>query len=84
MMRWKKMIDAPLDGRGFLAYGAHADPVPAGVARNVQPGDHWFAILLFDVWRKPFSFVFAKDGTPAWSEPLAWAELEAPDMEALL
>ncbi|WP_156679380.1 hypothetical protein [Sphingomonas profundi] len=75
---WRSMDSAPRDGRGFLAFGIHTDPVPASAGRGVKPGDHWWAILLFDVWRVQKQFVFAKDGTATWSQPLAWAELRVP------
>lgn len=78
-MRFRSMDSAPRDGRGFLAYGRHPDPVRPDAGRGVKPGDHWWAILLFDAWRRCGELVFAKDGAPAWSEPLGWAELEIPE-----
>lgn len=77
-LTWQSMESAPRDGRGFLAFGIHADPVARGAERGVKPGDYWWAILLFDVWRVQKQFVFAKDGTLPWSAPIAWAELQAP------
>jgi hypothetical protein len=77
MINYQPWATAPRNGFGFLAYGIHTT-TPPGAARGVRPGDHWWAILQFDIWREPHQFVFAKDGTPAWSEPKAWAELTIP------
>jgi hypothetical protein len=77
MIDWRDMASAPLDGRGFLAFGIH-DQSPPDAARGVKPGDHWWAIILFDVWRTPHRFVFAKDGASLWSTPLCWAPLTPP------
>lgn len=71
------MFTAPRDGTAFLATGTH-NHSPPGAQRGVMAGDRWWAILLFDIWREPGRFVFAKDGTPPWSEPKLWCAL--PDL----
>ncbi|MDF1506212.1 hypothetical protein [Roseisolibacter sp. H3M3-2] len=77
-MQWRLFSSAPRDGFGFLAYGHHDDPVPTDAGRGVRPGDHWWAILQFDIWREPHQFVFARDGAPAWPGAIAWTPLEPP------
>ncbi len=67
----------PRDGTGFLAFGIHTNR-PPDAARGVKPGDYWWSILLWDVWRPPSRFVFAKDGAPAWPGIVAWAPLTEP------
>ena len=81
---WRPWSTAPLDGTGVLACGIHTSgdprPVPAGVeGRRYRPGDSWWAILQFDVWRQPSRWVYGKDGDPRLpSEPLGWRPL--PDL----
>lgn len=78
---WRPISEAPKDGTAFLAYGVHSDDDPSGAARGVKRGDHWWAILLFDVWQQ-YRFRFAKDGTFPWSEPTHWMPLPAPPSAA--
>lgn len=79
--RWRPIETAPKDGSGILAYGRHTGS-PPGAARGVKAGDHWWAIIQWDIWRAPENggqrWVFCKDGTPAWSEPMQWQLLEPP------
>lgn len=82
---WQEMASAPRDGSGFLAYGVHAQDDPPGAARGVRRGDHWWAIILWDIWRssadnpdQPMGWVFAKDGAKVWSEPKRWRRLTVP------
>ena len=82
MSIWHHMEMAPRDGSAFLAYGRH-DHSPPDAQRGVVPGDHWWGIILWDVWRESGlaqakRWVFAKDGSRAWSEPLCWTPLEVP------
>lgn len=85
LIEYRSMETAPRDGSAFLAYGQHADPLPAELAHvaGLAPGDHWWGILLWDVFRddRDPAWVFAKDGAPAWSAPLAWATLTVPRMD---
>lgn len=74
---WSDMAVAPRDGGGFLAFGVH-DGSAEDAERGVQPGDVWWAIILWDRWREPGRWVFAKDGRPTWSTPLCWQPLTAP------
>lgn len=71
---WQPFATAKEDGHGVLAYGRHvADNGPKWSA-----GDHWYAIVVFDLWREPRKWVFAKDGTDLWSEPTHWLDLTPP------
>jgi hypothetical protein len=74
---WRTMADAPRDGTAFLAFGTHTHS-PPDAQRGIAAGDVWWAIILFDVWRDPHRFVFAKDGAPTWSAPEFWQPLLAP------
>ena len=75
---WRPFDSAPRDGTGFLAYGRHTCDRLQGDRVNWRAGDHWWAILVFDIWRIEKQFVFAKDGTLPWSEPLLWQPLQVP------
>lgn len=75
-LEWLPIDTAPKDGSAFLAYGRHTDS-PESAQRGVKAGDHWWAIILWDVWREP-AWVFAKDGTSTWSQPTHWLPLPAP------
>jgi hypothetical protein len=73
-----KAIDcAHRDGTAYLGFGIH-DRVPDDAQRGVKPGDYWFGVILWDIWREPSQWVFSKDGEPVWSEPLAYFELTPP------
>jgi hypothetical protein len=76
-MNWHRMDSAPRDGSAFLAYGVHIGS-PPDAQRGVKAGDHWWAIILWDKWREPHRFVFAKDGAATWSEPTHWMPLPEP------
>jgi len=78
-LRFEDFDTAPRDGRGFLAYGRHTADQPPGAAHGVRAGDHWYAILVFDIWRPAGGFVFAKDGAPAWEGAIGWTELSPAD-----
>ena len=73
-MKWQPIETAPKDGTAFLAYGRHA----TDNGKHWQKGDHWWAIILWDIWREPHRWVFSKDGAPTWSEPLNWMPLPEP------
>lgn len=74
--------NTPQDGRGFLAYGRHARD--EGRPGRYKAGDHWWAILQWDIWREPHQFVFAKDGAPFdWGDILAWAKLDVPGSDVM-
>ena len=80
--KWQSIDSAPKDGTAFLAYGRH-DHSPADAQHGVVAGDHWWAIILWDVWRdsgmaQTKRWVFAKDGAKVWSDPLFWQTLEIP------
>lgn len=80
-MEWQPIAGAPKDGVAFLAYGRHTGS-PSDAQRGMEAGDHWWAIIQWDVWR-PYEdggrrWVFCKDGAPLWSSPLAWCALEVP------
>ncbi len=74
-MNWQPIETAPKSGKAFLAYGKH--DIYANPPRGVEDGDHWWAIILWDVWRKP-QWVFSKDGYPTWSNPTHWMPLPEP------
>lgn len=76
---WQAIATAPRTGIGILAYGLHEKDAPARASPQVKAGDHWWAIILWDVWRESHGWVFAKDGQPTWSEPTHWCELDPPD-----
>ena len=77
---WQPIETAPRDGFGFLAYGRH----DTDNGLHWQAGDHWWAIIQWDIWREPKRWVFGKDGTSTWSEPTHWMPLPLPpgDREA--
>ncbi len=81
-MNYRTLESAPRTGVGILAYRRHDRDDPPGAARGVKAGDHWWAILLWNVWGEP-GWVFAKDGAPAWNEPTHWTELEPPQADKL-
>ena len=72
---------APKDGTAILGYGRHTVS-PADAQRGVMPGDHWWEIMVFDIWRPQEKggqrWVFAKDGKPTWSDPTHWMPLPKP------
>jgi hypothetical protein len=78
---WMPISLAPTDGTAFIAYGRHNKdcPIQDGNDRYKQ-GDHWWALLVYDIWRQPHQFVFCKDGTPgnSWGEPSHWLPLPEP------
>lgn len=80
---WQPIEAAPRDGNAFLAFGIHTR-APIDAQRGVKAGDHWWAILLWDVWRDEaytafdIRWVFAKDGAPPWSMPTHWMPLPEP------
>jgi hypothetical protein len=79
-MSWRPIETAPKNGDAILGYGRHTHS-PADVQHGVKPGDHWWAIMLWDVWRTPPAgerWVFAKDGRSTWSEPTRWMPLPIP------
>jgi hypothetical protein len=81
-MDWKPIRTAPKDGTAFLAYGRHVGS-PSDAQRGVEPGDHWWAIILWDIWREPGllqknRWCFAKDGAVTWSDPTHWMPLPDP------
>jgi hypothetical protein len=88
---WRAIDDAPRDGSAFLAYGRHTERSAKrrDVQQGVQAGDHWWAIILWDVWRRHLiqldhpglQWVFSKDGSPVWSTPLRWMPLTVPFIE---
>ena len=79
---WKPINTAPKDGSAFLAYGRHTHS-PKDAQRGVKAGDHWWAIILWDIWRTDEdsgrdAWVFAKDGKCTWSQPTHWLPLPSP------
>jgi hypothetical protein len=76
---WQPIETAPKDGNAALFYGRHTGS-PPDAQRGVVAGDHWWGILLWDIWRRdrPGMWVFAKDGNPPWSEPTHWMPLPPP------
>ena len=78
---WRPMTEAPKDGSAVLGFGIHTGS-PPDAQRGVQPGDHWWSIMLWDIWRSRENggdrWVFAKDGAPVWSEPLRFKLLRVP------
>lgn len=73
-MEWKDIQYAPKDGSAFLAYGVHTTDND----RYWQEGDHWWAIILWDIWRGNEKWVFSKDGSDVWSEPSKFCILTVP------
>jgi len=89
-MAWQPIETAPTDGNAVLGYGRHTGS-PPDAQRGVVAGDHWWAIMLWDIWRPSHTapwhdsrWVFAKDGARTWSEPTHWMPLPEPptDREA--
>lgn len=79
-MRWLPFKDAPKDGNGILAYGRHAED--EGRPGRYRKGDHWWAIIQWDIWREPHGWVFGLDGRPFdWGEPIAFAKLTVPGID---
>jgi hypothetical protein len=82
---WQPIATAPKNGIAILGFGVHVGS-PPDAQRGVQAGDYWWAIMLWDIWRTPDAgnwgvqsrWVFAKDGTPTWSQPTHWMPLPAP------
>jgi hypothetical protein len=70
---WQPIETAPQDGSAILAYGRHT----TANGRYWKPGDHWWSILVWDVWREP-KWVFSKDGADPWSAPTHWVRLNPP------
>jgi Protein of unknown function (DUF551) len=83
MTEWRDIATAPRDGTAVLCFGIH-DHSPIDAQRGVKAGDHWWAIMLWDIWRaKAYAdednrWVFAKDGATAWSKPTHWQPLPDP------
>lgn len=79
-MRWFPFKDAPRDGSGFLAYGRHEHD--EGRPDRYKRGDHWWAIIQWDIWREPHAWVFALDGRKFdWGHPIAFAKLTVPGVD---
>lgn len=76
-MQWRPIAEAPKDGSAFLGYGVHDHDAPLGASREVKAGDHWWGIILWDVWRGAPKFVFSKDGATTWSAPTHFIPLSA-------
>jgi hypothetical protein len=74
MSEWQPIETAPKDGSAILCFGIH-DHSPEDAQRGVRAGDHWWAIMLWDVWRNPPKWVLAKDGSTTWSNPTHWMPL---------
>ena len=73
-MNWLNIDSAPKDGSAFLAFGIHnTDYIPYW-----YNGDYWWAIILWDIWRGGEKWVFSKDGSDVWSEPLFYCKLLPP------
>lgn len=86
LMGWLDMPTAPRDGTAFIAFGVHSQSEGSGRIGH-RAGDHWQAIVLWDIWREPHQFVFSKDGEPItrWGDPLLWTHLPAwPDRVRLV
>jgi hypothetical protein len=83
---WRPIETAPRDGTAILGYGRHTHS-PPDAQRGVVPGDHWWAIILWDIWResdlaRTRLWVFAKDGAVTWSDPTHWQPLPEPPVTA--
>lgn len=76
---WQPIETAPQDGSAILGYGRHTAS-PPDAQRGVKIGDHWWSIMLWDVYRPKAQWVFAKDGAATWSKPTHWMPL--PDAPA--
>ncbi len=78
---WQPIETAPKDGSAFLAYGVHTGS-PTDAAKGVVAGDHWWGIILWDIWREMRGtedrWCFSKDGKPTWSAPTHWMPLPDP------
>jgi hypothetical protein len=81
---WQPIERAPRDGSAILGYGRHIGS-PPDAQRGVVAGDHWWAIMLWDIWRPSHTagwhdsrWVFAKDGKTTWTEPTHWMQLPYP------
>lgn len=76
------MEAAPRDGSAILAFGLHATDNPPGAWQGVKAGDHWWSVLVWDVWRPPPEgqrWVFSKGGEPPWGEPLCFCRMKLPE-----
>ncbi len=74
-MDWEDINKAPKDGTAFLAWGLHnTTNYPYW-----EEGDEWWAIILWDIWRGEDKWVFSKDGSNVWSEPLKFSILTTPE-----
>jgi hypothetical protein len=76
MQTWQPIVTAPKDEAAVLGYGRHTHS-PDDALRGVVEGDHWWSIMVWDKWRAPQQWVFAKDGKPVWSAPTHWMPLPA-------
>lgn len=76
---WQPIASAPKDGTAILGYGRHVGS-PPDAQRGVTTGDHWWSIMVWDIWRPSEShhWVFAKDGKWTWSDPTHWQPLPLP------
>lgn len=79
LQRWRTIETAPKDGTAILGYGRHIRS-PPDAQRGVMPGDHWWGIMLWDIWHWEVTptWVFAKDGAIVWSDPTHWMPLPEP------
>ncbi len=87
MMQWKPIETAPMDGTAILGYGRYIGS-PSDARKGVIAGDHWWAIMVWSVWRKyslpqPGRWVFAKDGAKTWSAPTHWMPLPEPPAQEI-
>lgn len=67
---WRRDVaEAPRDGNAFLAFGTHTEESirrdDAPVHKGIVAGDHWWAIILWDVWRKGVPSMSFRDPDPA-------------------
>ena len=78
---WRPIATARKDGIAFIAYGRHTRG--DGRPERYKLGDHWWAIIQWDIWREPHQFVFGKDGKPIsdWGEPTHWMPLPDPPQD---
>jgi Protein of unknown function (DUF551) len=77
---WRPIETAPKDGFGFLAYGRHKYGDGRKAPNRVKAGDHFWAIIQWDVWREDHRWVFGKDGSAVsdWGDPTHWMPLPEP------